>query len=44
MACRLPQVMLLTGLKRPAILKFYQDAGFDQNKTGFQIRRFPPAS
>ncbi len=36
------KVMLLTGSKRPAILKFYQDAGFEQNKTGFQIRRLPP--
>jgi GNAT superfamily N-acetyltransferase len=35
------KVMLLTGSKRPAILKFYQDAGFEQNKTGFQIRRLP---
>jgi GNAT superfamily N-acetyltransferase len=36
------KVMLLTGSRRPAILKFYQDAGFEQNKTGFQIRRLPP--
>jgi len=36
------KVMLLTGSKRPAILKFYQDAGFEQNKTGFQIRKLPP--
>ncbi|ESQ75398.1 GNAT family N-acetyltransferase [Asticcacaulis sp. AC402] len=36
------KVMLLTGSKRPEVLKFYQDAGFEQNKTGFQIRRLPP--
>lgn len=36
------KVMLLTGSKRPATLKFYQAAGFEQNKTGFQIRRLPP--
>lgn len=36
------KVMLLTGSKRPETLKFYQNAGFEQNKTGFQIRRIPP--
>ncbi len=36
------KVMLLTGSKHPSILKFYQDAGFEQNKTGFQMRRIPP--
>jgi len=36
------KVMLLTGSKRPETLKFYRDAGFEQNKTGFQIRRIPP--
>ncbi|ESQ93212.1 GNAT family N-acetyltransferase [Asticcacaulis benevestitus] len=36
------KVMLLTGSKQPAVLKFYQDAGFEQNKTGFQMRRLPP--
>ncbi len=36
------KVMLLTGSTRPATLKFYQDAGFEQNKTGFQIRKLPP--
>lgn len=35
------KVMLLTGSKSPATLKFYQEAGFEQNKTGFQIRRIP---
>ncbi|MBV8660059.1 MAG: GNAT family N-acetyltransferase [Burkholderiales bacterium] len=35
------KVMLLTGSKRPSTLKFYQDAGFEQNKTGFQMRRKP---
>ena len=36
------KVMLLTGSMQPATLKFYQDAGFEQSKTGFQIRRLPP--
>lgn len=36
------KVMLLTGAKQPATLTFYQDAGFEQSKTGFQIRRIPP--
>ena len=36
------KVMLLTGSKLPATLKFYHDVGFEQNKTGFQIRRIPP--
>jgi GNAT superfamily N-acetyltransferase len=35
------KVMLLTGSKDPATLKFYQEVGFEQNKTGFQIRRLP---
>jgi len=35
------KVMLLTGSKNPATLKFYADIGFEQNKTGFQIRRLP---
>jgi GNAT superfamily N-acetyltransferase len=32
------KVMLLTGSKRPETLRFYQNLGFIQNKTGFQIR------
>lgn len=36
------KVMLLTGSKNPATLKFYQNAGFEQSKTGFQIRRTIP--
>jgi GNAT superfamily N-acetyltransferase len=36
------KLMLLTSSKDPATLKFYRDAGFEQNKTGFQIRRIPP--
>lgn len=33
------KVMLLTGSKLESTLRFYRDAGFSQNKTGFQIRR-----
>ena len=32
------KVMLLTGRTDPAILKFYQSCGFEQTKTGFQVR------
>jgi GNAT superfamily N-acetyltransferase len=35
------KVMLMTGSKRPSTLAFYAAAGFEQNKTGFQIRRLP---
>jgi GNAT superfamily N-acetyltransferase len=35
------KVMLLTGSKNPATLTFYERAGFEQSKTGFQIRRIP---
>ena len=33
------KVMLMTGSKQPSILKFYENAGFEQSKTGFQMRR-----
>ncbi|MBB4565976.1 GNAT family N-acetyltransferase [Rhizobium leucaenae] len=33
------KVMLLTGSKDPATLRFYANCGFTQHKTGFQIRR-----
>jgi GNAT superfamily N-acetyltransferase len=36
------KVMLMTGSKRPSTLAFYGSAGFEQNKTGFQVRRLPP--
>ncbi len=36
------KVMLLTGSTKPETLGFYQSAGFEQNKTGFQIRRLAP--
>lgn len=35
------KVMLMTGSKRPSTLAFYGSAGFEQNKTGFQVRRLP---
>ena len=38
------KVMLLTGSKRPEVHNFYLRAGFEQSKTGFQIRRIPPRS
>ena len=33
------KVMLMTGSKDPATLAFYEKAGFEQTKTGFQMRR-----
>jgi GNAT superfamily N-acetyltransferase len=36
------KVMLMTGSKEPSTLAFYAAAGFEQNKTGFQI--LPPRS
>jgi len=36
------KVMLLTGSGDPATLRFYQEVGFEQSKTGFQVRRMPP--
>jgi GNAT superfamily N-acetyltransferase len=36
------KVMLLTGSKDPATLRFYEGAGFEQSKTGFQVRRIAP--
>ena len=33
------KVMLLTGSRSPETLAFYAAAGFEQSKTGFQIRR-----
>ena len=36
------KVMLLTGSKDPGVLSLYGSAGFEQNKTGFQIRKVPP--
>ncbi|MCH4545542.1 GNAT family N-acetyltransferase [Rhizobium changzhiense] len=33
------KVMLLTGSKNPATLRFYENCGFVQDKTGYQIRR-----
>jgi GNAT superfamily N-acetyltransferase len=36
------KVMLMTGSKKPSTLAFYASAGFEQSKTGFQVRRIPP--
>ena len=36
------KVMLMTGSKKPSTLAFYASAGFEQSKTGFQVRRLPP--
>jgi GNAT superfamily N-acetyltransferase len=36
------KVMLLTGSKKPETIRFYLGAGFEQSKTGFQMRRIPP--
>jgi GNAT superfamily N-acetyltransferase len=38
------KVMLMTGSKKQSTLAFYASAGFEQNKTGFQIRRLPQRS
>jgi len=35
------KVMLMTGSKSPETLGFYESAGFEQTKTGFQIRKLP---
>jgi hypothetical protein len=35
-------VMLMTGSKRPSTLAFYASAGFEQSKTGFQVRHLAP--
>ena len=36
------KVMLMAGSKKASTLAFYASAGFEQNKTGFQVRRLPP--
>lgn len=35
------KAMLMTGSKRSSTLAFYEAAGFEQTKTGFQVRRLP---
>ncbi len=35
------KIMLMTGSRRPSTLAFYKNAGFEQTKTGFQIRLIP---
>lgn len=38
------KAMLLTGSQKPSTLAFYEAAGFEQSKTGFQARRLPARS
>ncbi|MDC7675788.1 GNAT family N-acetyltransferase [Asticcacaulis machinosus] len=38
------KVMLMTGSKQPSTLAFYEAAGFEPSKTGFQVRRIPVRS
>lgn len=38
------KAMLMTGSKQPSTLAFYEAVGFEQSKTGFQIRRIPARS
>ena len=38
------KAMLMTGSKKPSTLAFYEGAGFEQSKTGFQVRRMPARS
>ena len=33
------KIMLMTGSKKPSTIAFYEAAGFEQSKTGFQVRR-----
>jgi GNAT superfamily N-acetyltransferase len=35
------KAMLMTGSRKPSTLAFYEAAGFEQSKTGFQARRLP---
>lgn len=35
------KAMLMTGSRKPSTLAFYEAAGFEASKTGFQIRRIP---
>jgi len=39
--CDCYKAMLLTGSSDPATHRFYGGAGFEQTKTGFQVRRIP---
>ena len=36
------KVMLMTGSENEKAIRFYLDAGFEQTKTGFQMRRIAP--
>ena len=38
------KIMLSTGSKTPSILAFYEAAGFEQSRTGFQKRKVEPRS
>ncbi len=35
------KAMLMTGSEEPGTLRLYADVGFEQTKTGFQVRRVP---
>jgi GNAT superfamily N-acetyltransferase len=39
--CGCYKVMLMTGSKESGTLAFYEKAGFEQSKTGFQMRMHP---
>ncbi|MBP2161397.1 MULTISPECIES: GNAT family N-acetyltransferase [Asticcacaulis] len=38
------KAMLMTGSRKPSTLAFYEAAGFEPSKTGFQVRRIPARS
>ncbi|WP_342075220.1 GNAT family N-acetyltransferase [Yoonia sp. SS1-5] len=42
--CGCYKIMLSTGSTRPSVLGFYESAGFEQSRTGFQKRRMPARS
>ena len=38
------KIMLLTGSHNPGVLRFYEECGFQQTKTGFEVRKPPITS